>query len=94
MATFSKSQRTDLAAKGIAEPDGSYPIRNATDLRNAINDCNRTGQKPSDVAHIIARAKALGLSSMIPDSWVSKDMNKMMASGMTTESARTNAKGS
>ena len=70
MTTFSAAQRRSLAKKGVAEPDGSYPIRNASDLKNAIRDFGRGGSKPSDKAHIVARAKALGLSGNLPMSWM------------------------
>lgn len=50
---------------------GGYPIKNADDLKNAIQAFGRA--RPQDKertkAHIISRAKALGLSSMIPDNW-------------------------
>ena len=39
-------------------PDGSYPIRSAKDVENAVRDYFRTGKKPDVKAHIIARAKA------------------------------------
>lgn len=70
MATFSQAQRRSLAKSGKAEADGSYPIRNAADLKNAIADFGRGGSKPSDKAHIVARAKALGLSKNLPMSWM------------------------
>lgn len=70
MTTFSTAQRRSLAKSGAAEPDGSYPIRNASDLKNAIRDFGRGGSKPADKAHIIARAKALGLSKNLPMSWM------------------------
>ncbi len=59
-----------------AQPGGSprFPIRNADDLDNAIRAVGRV--KPATDAarskvrrYIIARAKALGLSSRIPDTW-------------------------
>lgn len=70
MTTFSTAERKSLAKQGKAEPDGSFPIRNASDLKNAIRDFGRAGSKPSDKAHIIARAKALGLSGNLPMSWM------------------------
>lgn len=70
MATFSAAERRSLAKAGKAEPDGSYPIRNASDLKNAIRDFGRGGSKPSDKAHIISRARALGLTKNLPMSWM------------------------
>lgn len=70
MAKFSAAERRSLAKSGAAESDGSFPIENATDLKNAIHDFGRAGAKPSDKAHIIARAKALGLTGNLPMSWM------------------------
>lgn len=57
---FSQEERDKDAKSGDAEPDGSFPIENATDLANAKRDLGRAGDKPSDRAHINERAKALG----------------------------------
>jgi len=70
MATFTTAERLTLAKKGAAEADGSYPIRNTTDLENALKDYNRPGSKPADRAHIISRAKALGATHLLPASWL------------------------
>ena len=50
-------------------PDGSYPIRSAKDVENALRDYYRNGKKPDVKAHIIARAKAIGAESALPDDW-------------------------
>lgn len=79
MPDFSKRQRKDLASKGQAMPDGEaggrYPIRNEADLRRAIQAVGRAkGGEAGRAAvrrYIIKRAKALGLSNLIPDSWQS-----------------------
>jgi hypothetical protein len=72
------AQRKLFAKMGLAMPDGSYYIRNgeegASDLDNAIRAVGRgedgdpSSGDPIRV-HIIKRAKALGLSSKIPDTW-------------------------
>ena len=50
--------------------DGSYPIADAEDLSNAIHAVGRGGADHDSIRkHIMARAKALGLSSKIPDNW-------------------------
>ena len=69
----SAAQRKMFAKMGIAMPDGSYYIRNAADLANAIPAVGR-GEAAGDSGnairvHIMKRAKALGLSSKIPDTW-------------------------
>lgn len=70
MTKFSAAERRSLAKSGAAESNGSYPIRNASDLKNAIRDFGRGGSKPADKAHIISRAKALGLTGNLPMSWM------------------------
>lgn len=69
-AKYSEKQRQKMAGKE-AMPDGSYPIADAEDLDNAIHAVGRgTNNSHNTIRrHIIARAKALGLSSRIPDNW-------------------------
>ena len=72
-ATFTTDQRKALAKTGEAMPGGRFPIRNASDLANAIQAVGRAsgGEEGRDAVrrHIIKRAKALGLSDKIPDTW-------------------------
>src|SRR5215469_2333558 len=59
-----------MAASGHAMPDGSYPIADAEDLDNAIHAVGRGGADHDAIRkYVIGRAKALGLSSQIPDNW-------------------------
>ena len=66
---FLAPEREKDAEEGVAMPDGSYPIRSAKDVENAVRDYFRTGKKPDVKAHIIARAKAIGAESALPDDW-------------------------
>src|SRR5512147_3047151 len=66
---FSTEKREKLADKGEAMPDGSYPIENESDLKNAIQAVGRAKNPDAAKAHIKKRAKALGLSDMLPDGW-------------------------
>lgn len=70
-ADISEEVRMKLAEKGEALPDGSYPIRNASDLKNAIRAYGRSN--PEDRAkvrtHIRKRARALGKEELIPENW-------------------------
>lgn len=67
---YDADDRKRMAASGEAMPDGSYPIADAEDLDNAIHAVGRGGSDHDAIrAHIIKRAKALGLSSRIPDDW-------------------------
>jgi hypothetical protein len=68
-AEFSDSERKDLASRGQAQSDGSYPIRNKSDLGNAIQAFGRSKNKSATKSWIIRRAKALGATGMLPDSW-------------------------
>jgi hypothetical protein len=65
----SAAEREKDAEEGVAMPDGSYPIRSAKDVENAVRDYYRSGKKPDVRAHIIARAKAIGAESALPDDW-------------------------
>ena len=69
---FSAAEREKAAEAGVAMPDGSYPIKSAKDVENAVRDYNRSGQKPDVKAHIIARAKAIGAESALPDDWTKR----------------------
>ena len=77
---FSDARRKQLAREGKAMPDGSYPIVNEQDLKNAIRSWGRGGAKPADKAHIIRRAKAIGKYDLVPDDW-KKDMQKSVWGG-------------
>lgn len=58
---FSTKTRKKMAKKGTAEPDGSYPIKNAKDVSNAVKDFHRSSGSPADKAHIRNRAKSIGM---------------------------------
>jgi hypothetical protein len=68
---ISRQMREKLAAQGKALPDGSYPIRNVEELKNAIQAYGRS--KPSKRAavrrHIIKKARGLGKSELVPEKW-------------------------
>lgn len=66
---FKQGERKDLAKKGSAMPDGSFPIKNASDLRNAIKAVGRAKNPAAAKSHIKKRAKALGLEDLLPDGW-------------------------
>jgi uncharacterized membrane protein YkoI len=67
---FSEERRFDLAKSGEAMADGSYPIVSETDLRNAIQAYGRAKDKEATKKHIMKRARALKLESMIPGNWI------------------------
>ena len=67
--TFTDKERSDLASKDLAMPDGSYPIQNVGQLKDAIQAYGRAKNKVAVKAWIIRRAKALGQADLIPESW-------------------------
>ena len=66
---LSPAQREKDAEEGVAMPDGSYPIRSAKDVEDALRDYYRSGEKPDVKAHIIARARAIGAERALPADW-------------------------
>lgn len=73
MADISEEARRNAASKGQALPGGRFPIRNGTDLHNAIRAVGRAkgGEAGRNAVRrfIIKRANALGMSDAIPDNW-------------------------
>lgn len=70
---FTAEQRKDAAASGAALPDGSFPISNVDDLKNAIKAVGRASDPGKAKAHIKARAKTLGATAELPDTWKGTD---------------------
>ena len=66
---FDTKKRKQMADRGTAMPDGSYPIANEEDLRNAIQAIGRAKNPDAVKRHIRKRAKALGLEKLLPESW-------------------------
>lgn len=56
---FTHAEREQLAAEGLARPDGSYPIRDTRDLEQAARDWERDGHDPEAANWIRERARAL-----------------------------------
>ena len=80
MAGPDTTTRKSLAKQGKAMPDpkgsgGRFPIRNEADLRKAIQAVGRASGGEAGRAKvrrfIMKRARALGVSHLIPDSWTS-----------------------
>lgn len=67
---FTDEQRNAMAEEGNALPDGSFPIANESDLRNAIQAYGRAKDKEAAKRHIMKRARELGKESLVPASWV------------------------
>jgi hypothetical protein len=81
-AFISATVRKRLAKAGQALPDGSFPIRNISDLRNAIQSYGRTtkSKRASVRRHIIKRARDLKKYDMVPQEWKSASSEGITAS--------------
>lgn len=66
---FTDDKRAELADKGQALPDGSFPIENKADLGNAIKAYGRAKDPAAAKKHIIKRARALDAVDMLPEDW-------------------------
>jgi hypothetical protein len=66
---YSPEQREEMAKSGQALPDGSYPVADIADLRNAIAAYGRAKNKVAAKRHIIKRARALGKMDLLPEDW-------------------------
>lgn len=67
---LSHEERMQLARKGEALPDGSYPTPNRDYLHAAIQSYGReTGNKAYLRRYLIRRAHALNSTDLIPDDW-------------------------
>ena len=73
-AVIPRRVRQRLAREGKALPDGSFPIRNISDLRNAIQAYGRAkaGKRGQVKKHIMRRARALDRPDLIPPKWSTK----------------------
>ena len=74
MPDFNRMQRERLAARNMAMPDGGFPIRNVSDLKNAIQAFGRAKNKPAVKAWIKKRAKQLGREDLLPENWRKSDV--------------------
>lgn len=66
---YSPKTRERMAEENQAMPDGSFPIANAADLRNAIQSVGRAKDYSAAKQHIVRRARSLGMTDMLPEDW-------------------------
>ena len=69
MAELDTEQRRRLAERGEALPDGSFPIRNREDLRDAIQSYGRANDKAEAKRWIKRCARELDAGDELPDDW-------------------------
>ena len=67
---FNTKRRRLDSEKGYALPDGSFPIENENDLKNAIKAFPLTAHKIRAKRHIIKRAKELNKIDLLPKNWL------------------------
>ncbi len=75
---YDEETRNTMAESGEALPDGSYPIADEDDLKNAIQAYGRAKDKEAAKAHIMKRAAALELEELIPEEWSKKEDDEDM----------------
>jgi hypothetical protein len=63
------AERRKLADEGKALPDGSFPIRNREDLRDAIQSFGRAKDKAEAKRWIKKRARELRGEMDLPEDW-------------------------
>jgi len=81
LAVVTRRVRERLAKERKALPDGSYPIRNVSDLKNAIQAYGRAkpGKRAAVQKHIMRRARALNRSDMIPNTFKEAALEEFFA---------------
>ena len=91
----SAAARRKYAKEGVAMPDGAFPIADEGHLRSAIGRLgNYKGDKAAAKRHIIKRAKALGLTHLLPEDWhVSKGAEAEKAMSDTQDGVQGREKG-
>jgi hypothetical protein len=69
MGDLDTAERRKLAEAGKALPDGSFPIRNRDDLKDAIHSYGRARDKAEAKRWIKRRAKQLNAEKELPENW-------------------------
>jgi len=69
---YTPERRTEYAKRGWALPDGSFPIRDVGDLRNAIQAYGLGKNQAAAKRHIMKRARVLKRTDLIPENWEKK----------------------
>lgn len=90
MGTYTLQQRMTMSKMDPPQalPDGSNPIANVSDLKDAISTYGLNKNKVAAKAWIIKRAQQLNAVSSLPDSWnVSADSGKSSSSSSSAQHA-------
>lgn len=76
-------ERKRLAEEGKAMEDGSFPIANCEDLRNAIQAIGRASDPEAAKRHIRKRHAALNCDVELPDTWAVETIDETPAFDLT-----------
>lgn len=79
---FSSQERKKAAHDGASLPDGSFPIYNSRDVKNAVSLHGHASNKTKAKAHIVRRAKAVGAEHALPDEWKKSEETGDLHKGM------------
>jgi 2'-5' RNA ligase len=85
-ALASMAKRRDNARTGLAMRDGSFPIANVPQLRNAVAAYTFAENKDKAKRFIIRRANALGRQDLLPESWGMRRTQPIIAADANGES--------
>lgn len=80
---YSPEARERMAKNGEAMPDGSYPIADCADLKNAIQAIGRAKDQAATKKHIKKRARALDCDIELPEDWNTHEEEPIMADSKT-----------
>ena len=69
MGELDTKERRRLVEQGKALPDGSFPIRNREDLKDAIQSFGRAKDKAEAKRWIKKRARELDAEKELPEDW-------------------------
>ena len=69
MAELDTAERRMLAEQGKALPDGSFPIRDREDLKDAIRSYGRANDKAEAKRWFERRARELNAEDELPEGW-------------------------
>jgi hypothetical protein len=71
LAVITRKKRMELAKDKKALPDGSFPIRNVSDLKNAVQAYGRAkpGNRGLVRRHIVKMARQLDRKDLVPENW-------------------------
>lgn len=87
VAALSVEEAAALVRRKVALSDGSFPIRNKTELRHAITAAGADNSALR--CHIVRRARILGEMSAVPASWSERDMTPGQLFKLSVESRET-----